>query len=137
MAVVAIGVLAQRLVVVPAYLAARVAEGVLLAVGVVFLLLRAPFSEDANDAAYQVAMIALGVGSLPFVLALRRAGLVPGLLAAWGLLGYAVFALGAAAEVLGYGVGLACSVPGGLWELTFGVFLLVRGVPERAPAAGG
>jgi hypothetical protein len=130
-AVVAIGVLVQRLVAQPAYLVARGAEGVLLAVGVVFLLLREPFSTDANNACYQVAMLALGLGSLPFIRALRRADLIPGWLATWGLLGYGVFTLGATAELLGYGIGLACSVPGGLWELTFGGYLMARGASVR------
>src|SRR5690349_19916212 len=109
-AVVAVGLLAQRLVTAPSYLVARVCEALFLAVGVVFLLLRAPFSTDANTLCYQVAMVALGLGSLPFCRAMGRAGLIPGWLATWGTVGYGVFALGAVAELLGYGIGLVCSI---------------------------
>lgn len=130
-AVAAIGVLALRLVRSNAYLVARAGEAVLLAVGVVFVLIRAPFSADANDYCYQLAMVSLGLGSLPFCAALRREGLVPSWLAVWGMVGYVVFALGAIAEILGYAVGVALSVPGGLFELTFGALLLARGLPLR------
>jgi Domain of unknown function (DUF4386) len=137
-----------------AYLVARAVEGVLLAVGVLFLLLLVPLgdehaagaadasvlaslarvAEDANLYAYQFGMISLGLGSLPFCRALLRAGLVPRFLAVWGLAGYAVFVAGSVLEVLGYGVSLALSVPGGLFELALAAFLLARGFP--APTGG-
>jgi hypothetical protein len=74
-------------------------------------------------------MIAVGLGGLVFCRVLFRSALVPRLLAAWGLVGYAIFAAGAVLEVLGYGVGLALSVPGGLFELALGVLLIGRGFP--------
>ncbi|GAA0926928.1 DUF4386 family protein [Virgisporangium aurantiacum] len=132
-AVATIGVLALRMLGTDAvpYLVGRVGEALLLAVGVVFVLLRAPVTDAAVDYSYQVAMLSLGIGSIPFCVALRRGGLVPYWLAMWGLVGYAVLALGAVAEILGYAVGVALSVPGGLFELTFGALLLVRGLPLR------
>ena len=137
-----------------AYLASRTVEAVLLAVGVVFVLLLLPLATEhaagaspdlpalarvalaGNQYAYQVAMIAVGIGGVVLCRVLFRAVLVPRFLATWGLVGYAIFAVGAMLEILGYGVGLALSVPGGLFELVLGVLLIVRGFPlVRPPAA--
>jgi len=136
-----------------AYLSARIVEAVLLATGVVFLLLLVPLADahaagggaDAatlealaevairgNDLGYQVGMLALGVGSLPFCSLLYRTRLVPPLLAAWGFLGYVVLAAGAALELLGVAVGVVTFVPGGLFELAFGVWLVGKGFDEAA-----
>ncbi|MDY7103865.1 MAG: DUF4386 domain-containing protein [Actinomycetota bacterium] len=124
------------------YLAARLAEAVLLAVGAVLVLLLVPIgeegntealaplarvAEEGNDLAYQAAMVGLGVGSLGFCALLLRARLVARPLAIWGLVGYAVFALGAALEIVGVGVGLVLAIPGGLFELALGVTLLRHG----------
>ena len=99
-----------------AYLISRLAEAVLLAVGVVFVLRLMPV---AAEYAYQVAMIAVGLGGVVFTWVLVRARLVPRFVALWGLVGYALLGLGAALEVLGVGVGLLLSVPGGLFEVTW------------------
>ena len=125
-----------------AYLAARTIEAVLLAVGVVFVLLLVPLAgrpavpaaaaeilREGNRYCYQIAMISLGVGSLLFCQALLRARLVPRPMALWGLVGYAVFLLGAVLEILGHRVGVALSAPGGLFELALGALLLLRGFP--------
>ncbi|MER7133201.1 DUF4386 domain-containing protein [Streptosporangium saharense] len=133
-----------------AYLVSRVVEAVMLAVGVVFLLLLVPLARDAaalplasvarqgNLYAYQIAMLSLGLGSLLFCRVLFQARLVPRFMAIWGTVGYAVFAVGAILEILGYGVGVALSVPGGLFEVALGVLLVAKGFPtepERASTA--
>jgi Domain of unknown function (DUF4386) len=109
-----------------AYLVSRVVEAVLLAVGVVFVLRLMPV---AAEYAYQIAMIVVGLGGVVFTRVLLRARLVPRFVAVWGLVGYALLGLGAALEVLGFGVGLLLSVPGGLFELALGVLLVARGFP--------
>lgn len=114
------------------YLTTRILEAALLAVGTALVL--SPATEEAADVIYWFAMIALGLGSLPFCRALLRARLVPPPLAVWGLFGYACLAAGAVLEVLDVGGGLLLSAPGGLFEVAFGVLLLVRGFPE--PAVG-
>jgi hypothetical protein len=58
---------------------------------------------------------------------LFRTMLVPRALAAWGLLGYAIFLTGAVAELLQIHIGLMLSIPGGLFELAFGLWLLLKG----------
>ncbi|MEV1117389.1 DUF4386 domain-containing protein [Actinosynnema sp. NPDC049800] len=125
-----------------AYLVGRAVEAALLAVGVVFVLLPASAGVGAagNHYSYQVAMMAVGAVGVLFCRVLLRARLVPRAIAAWGVVGYAVFLLGAVLEVLGYGVGVALSVPGGLFEIALGVLLVVKGFAtpvasdEKAPA---
>ncbi|MFI7432411.1 DUF4386 domain-containing protein [Micromonospora haikouensis] len=114
-----------------AYLVARGTEAFLLAAGFV---LRDSAGGGAADIAYQAAMLSLGLGSVPFCLALARQRWLPRWLAGWGVAGYALLAAGAAAELTGAGVGLVLAAPGGLFELVFGVLLLARGF---APATGG
>ena len=46
----------------------------------------------------------------------------------WGLAGYALLAAGALSALIGHDVSLALSVPGGLFELVFGVWLMARGL---------
>ncbi|MEV7907914.1 DUF4386 domain-containing protein [Streptomyces anulatus] len=131
-----------------AYLAGRTVEAVMLAVGVVFLLFLGPLAQEyavagadnasvlpalgrvakeGNHYSYQIAMISVGVVGLLFCRVLLRARLVPRFMAVWGLVGYAVFLVGAILEVLGYGVGVALSIPGGLFEIGLGVLLVVKG----------
>lgn len=135
-----------------AYLAGRIGEAVMLAVGIVFLLLLKPLAQERADAdadtasvlsalgrvaqeanhySYEFGMISLGVVALLFCRVLLRARLVPRFMAIWGLVGYAAFLAGAILEVLGYGVGVALSAPGGLFEIGLGVLLLVRGFPAE------
>jgi hypothetical protein len=56
-----------------------------------------------------------------------RVQLVPRALAVWGLAGYAIHFGGAAMEILGFNLGFIPVIPGGLWELFIGVWLIVKG----------
>lgn len=138
-AVVVIGVLAVRALprwaarTALVYLLARLAEGGLLALGVVFLLRH---DASADDTAYAVAMLALGLGSLPFCRALGRWRAVPAWLALWGGLGYAALAVGSALALAGGPASLLWTIPGGLFELILGVRLLVTGFPRTAHTPG-
>ena len=125
-----------------AYLCVRMAEALLLAGGLLALLLLPELvaAEQAgaglslvglalrtNFLAFQLAMLVLGVGSVAFCRLLGRTGLVPMALAWWGLLGYALLALGAVLELLGLPYGVWLSLPGGLFEVALGLWLLVKG----------
>lgn len=112
------------------YLAARIAEGILLIGGIVLIeFVEAP---DAGDAMYLLGMIALGVGSVPFWRALGREGWVSEHLAMWGMVGYAALAAGAILELAsGRDVAIVFAIPGGLFELAIGVLLLLRGFNEQ------
>ncbi|TFC93427.1 DUF4386 domain-containing protein [Cryobacterium sinapicolor] len=112
------------------YLATRIFEGGFLAVGAVALLAG---MGGTNFLAYNIAMAGLGVGSLLFCIALYRSRLVPRFLAVWGFIGYALFAGGCFLELAGVvGAGLVSTVPGGLFELFFAIWLIVRGFGTTA-----
>ena len=86
----------------------------------------------------QVAEAGLGFGSLFFCDLLFRTGLVPRFLAVWGFIGYACFVGGALLELFGVaGAGLVGAIPGGLFELTFGIWLIARGVASTATVRSG
>jgi hypothetical protein len=116
------------------YLGTRIFEGVVLAIGVVSLIvLTGSRAIDANAVFYSVAEAGLGIGSLFFCALLFRTGLVPRFLAVWGFIGYACFAGGNLLELVGVaGAGLVGAIPGGLFELTFGVWLILRGFASTA-----
>ena len=135
------------------YLSARLAEAILLLVGLIFLLLLFTLSVgqtktsladptcvdmlhqlavEGNYWAYQLAMIVLGLGSIPFCHLLFKERLVPVPLSLLGLLGYALLAIGASLELFGYGIGIVLSIPGGLFELILGLWLMVIGLRPRA-----
>ncbi len=112
------------------YLGTRIFEGVVLAIGVVSLIVVADSAAAiyANSVSYNVAEVGLGIGSLFFCALLFRTGLVPRWLAVWGFIGYACFAAGTLLELFGVaGAGLVGAIPGGLFELTFGIWLIARG----------
>jgi hypothetical protein len=132
------------------YLAARIMDAVFIALMVLLILFQIPLASEyvkaaASDApalqalssvlvhakqyAYQVGMTTLGVSGLMLCSTLYRARLIPRVLAIWGLVGYGVILVGMLAEIAGLGLGveLASSLPGGLWEVFIGVWLLARG----------
>jgi len=125
------------------YLGTRIFEGVGLAIGVVSLIVVADSASaiHANSVCYNIAEAGLGIGSLFFCALLFRTGLVPRFLAAWGFIGYACFAGGNLLELFGVaGAALVSSIPGGLFEVTFGIWLIAKGfrstsAPEPSSAA--
>lgn len=135
-----------------AYLAAMTLEVALMAVGIVSLLMLAPLSQHAggtdagwtaglgsiliqcNTMAYQIAMLTLAVANT-FVWSLTwRVRLLPRLLAGWGVAGYVVLTIGSVAEMFGLPISLMASVPGGLFEIALGIWLIVRGFEPEAYA---
>jgi hypothetical protein len=144
------------------YFAARIMDAVFIAIMVLFLLLQIPLGSEylkaaapdtfylqalsavsvqVSQYAYQMAMITLGAAGLVLCTALYRATLVPRWLAVWGIIGYAVIFCGMVSEMMGSGLGLASTIPGGLWELFAGVWLVVKGFNPSAfvaqPASTG
>jgi hypothetical protein len=135
------------------YLATRIFEAVGLAVGVVFVLLPvtlagqevddvaalAAVAGQGNAIAYRIAMIALGVGSVPLWYLAYRARLIPRFLAALGMAGYAILSAGYALDILGLDVGLLLAIPGGLFEAAVAIWLIARGFssPSVALIAAG
>lgn len=134
------------------YLATRIAEAVILAVGFIAILaltnLGQQFSDQgrlANPAleslgksliatnwfAYHTAMVALGYGSLAFVWCLMKLGLAPRLLCMLGLLGYTILATASVANILGYDPGLIVTLPTFVFEVSLGLYLVVKGFSNQ------
>ena len=130
------------------YLAFRILDAAFIAVMVLFVLLQIPLASAFVNAAvadtailrafstvlaqgqvyaYDIGMITLGISGLMLCYTLYRAKLLPGALAVWGLIGYAIIFAGMVSEVMGSGLGLASSIPGGLWEAVVGVWLIAKG----------
>jgi hypothetical protein len=130
------------------YLGFRIIDAVFIAVMVLFVLVQIPLGREylkagaadapylqalstvliqANQYAYDIGMIATGLAGVLLCATLYRARLVPRPLAVWGLVGYAILFCGMVSEAMGSGLGLASSIPGGLWEGFIGVWLIAKG----------
>ena len=130
------------------YLAFRIVDGVFIAVMALFILLQLPLANEyvkagSTDAtflqgvsavfaqvhlyAYHIAMLTLGIAGSLLCYTFYRTRLVPRPIAVWGLVGYAVILAGSAVEVLGFDLRSMHAIPGGLWELFIGVWLIAKG----------
>jgi hypothetical protein len=137
------------------YLAMTMTSGILLAVGAVFLLLLGPLSEAFSKAAaseannlqalglvfqkanfffFQTGMGVWGFGGLILCYLLYRSRLLPKFIPAWGFIGYLIFISGTILEVFGYEAGLFLNIPGGLFEVFLGFWLIAKGL-RPAPVA--
>lgn len=142
------------------YLAFRIIDATFIAIMVLFVLVQIPLGSEylkaaasgapflqslsavfsqAQQYAYQIGMSALGVSGLMLCYTLYRAKLVPGWLAIWGLVGYATILVGMLSAVMGSGLGDLSSIPGGLWEVFVGVWLIAKGFssPTVVPQVTG
>ena len=137
------------------YLGFRIVNAVLLAVMVLFMLVQIPLGSEylkaGADASYlqalsnvfmqaqlntySIAMTFLGIASLMLCYTLYRVKLVPRFVAVWGLVGYATILCGSVLEVLGFDLLSIHAIPGGLWEVFIGVWLIVKGfnLPATVP----
>jgi hypothetical protein len=133
-----------------AYLATMIFEMAMMTVGVLALLMIVPLADradqlgadvaqalgslavDANDTAYQIGQLSLAFGCLFLCALLLRTGLVPRWLAVLGLVGYALHLTGATAELFGTPLSLVLLIPGGIFEITLAIWLLVKGFDPAA-----
>ncbi len=130
------------------YFGFRIVDAVFLGIQVLFVLLQIPLGSQylkagvtdtvylqalstlfiqVNLYAYHIAMITLGIAGWMLCYAFYRAKLVPRLLAVWGLVGYATIFCGSVLEVLGFDLHSIDTIPGGLWEVFIGVWLIAKG----------
>lgn len=135
------------------YLSARLVEAAVIAVSALFILLQIPLGVDFLKASaseipyfqslsalfiqsqaytYQIGMVALGMAGLTLCYGFYRAKLVPQFFVIWGFIGYVSFLLGSMLEVLGFNLQLLHTLPGGLWEMSIGVWLIVKGFNSAA-----
>ncbi len=89
---------------------------------------------EGRRTAYHVAMIALSLGSLPFCAVLYRSRLIPRPLSILGLIGYTSLLIGSVLELFGLDMRLLHNLPGGIFELTLPIWLLVKGFNPAAIA---
>lgn len=138
------------------YLGLAIAATTVLVVGTIFSLLLLPLSDlyvEAGSAAapyfetmgnllieggfyaYQLGMALWGLGGLLFVSVLYKSKLVPRPLSVWGIIGYIIFVSGTIFELFGIPIGVLLSIPGGLFEISLSVWLIVKGFSSSAIAS--
>jgi hypothetical protein len=137
------------------YAGARVIDAVFVAIMALFILFQTPLASEymkagaANPAsfqglgsvfmqaqlyAYHFGMLTVGCAGLMLNYAFYRARLLPRVLGMWGLVGYAVILCGSVLEIMGFNLNLLHTLPGGLWEVFVGVWLIVKGF-NASPAS--
>jgi hypothetical protein len=130
------------------YLGFRIVDAVFIGLWVLFLLLQIPLAREyvkaggadpiylqalsavsvqASQYAYEIGMMFVGIAGVTLAYVLYTARLVPRFVAVWGMVGYAVHLGGSVLEVMGFGLNLMHVIPGGLWELFIGVWLIAKG----------
>jgi hypothetical protein len=130
------------------YLSAAITSSVILVVGALFLILLIPLSDEyvklgmtdtSNFEAigsvfkkgayfsYQIGMAIWGFGGLLLCALLYQSKLVPRFISIWGLIGYIFFISGTVFELFGYTIGVLLSIPGGLFEISLSVWLIIKG----------
>jgi hypothetical protein len=135
------------------YFGARIVEAAIIAISALFILLQIPLGSEFLKASasgtsylqslsalftqsqvytYQTGMVALGMAGLMLCYGFYRAKLVPRFFIIWGLIGYVSFLGGSILEVLGFNLQLLHTIPGGLWEMSIGVWLIVKGFNSAA-----
>lgn len=135
------------------YLAFRIIDAVFIAVSVLFVLIQIPLGSEylkavasnnlylqslstlsiqANLYAYYIGMISLGISGLMLNYLFFKSKMVPRIVAVWGLVGYAIILIGMISAVMGSGLADLSSLPGGLWEMFIGVWLIAKGFNSPA-----
>jgi hypothetical protein len=135
------------------YFGARIVEAAIISISALFILLQIPLGVEflkasASDTfyfhslsalfmqsqayTYQIGMVALGMAGLTLCYGLYRAKLVPRFFVIWGFIGYLSFLGGSMLEILGFNLQLLHTLPGGLWELSIGIWLIVKGFNSAA-----
>ena len=133
------------------YLSAGITATIVLIVGAIFLLLFVPLGSmyqqaepgdihyyetvaalltKGNFYAYQIGMAIWGFGGLMFCYLLYISRLVPKGFAIWGFLGYLVFIAGTVLELFGYPIGVQLAIPGGLFEISLSLYMIIKGFKE-------
>jgi Domain of unknown function (DUF4386) len=85
-----------------------------------------------SHTAYLVTMVALGLGAMPFCYLLYRSRFIPRSMSVLGLIGYAALLTGSSLELFGLDLYMIHYVPGGLFELIFPIWLIVKGFDSSA-----
>jgi hypothetical protein len=138
------------------YLGFRIMDALFIAIMILFILIQIPIGSEYLSAgasgasylqalstvfmqaqldAYNIAMTTLGISGLILCYSFYKSKLIPRFLAVWGLVGYAVILGGSVLEVLGFDLLTIHAIPGGLWEIFIGVWLIAKGFNPSAFAS--
>jgi hypothetical protein len=130
------------------YFGARIIDAVFVGIMALFILFQIPLGSEYVKAgvsgtsyfqgvsavlmqgqlySYHFGMITVGFAGLMLNYLFYRAQLLPRTLGVWGLAGYAIILGGSVLEVMGFNLNLIHTIPGGLWELFIGVWLIAKG----------
>ncbi len=135
------------------YLGFRIIDATFIAIMVMVILAQVPLAKEAATSevslqslsavfmqmqlyAYSIAMFTLGIAGLIVCWVFYKADLLPRALAIWGLAGYAIILGGSALEVLGFDLMSVHAMPGGLWEVFIGVWLIAKGFKNLSMRSG-
>jgi hypothetical protein len=110
------------------YLFTRLIEAIALASIILNLI---PNISISNDNGYFFAMLVLGLGSIPMCLTIYKKKIVPNWLGVWGTIGYTILAFGFLMEFFGKEWSMYLLILGGLWELTFGIWLILKDKKQK------
>lgn len=132
------------------YLSSRIVESLLLVVSIIGpLILLALSQEYMNKAgddelltignlivtgqgmAFELSMLALGLGSIMFCYIMYRAKLVPRVLSLFGIVGYTALIVSSCLTMIGYEPGVVLFIPGGIFEIVFPLWLMIKGFNTR------
>lgn len=135
------------------YFGARIVEAAIIAVSALFILLQIPLGAEFLKASasetsylqslsglfaqsqaysYQIGMVTLGMAGLTLCYGFSRTKLVPQFFIIWGFIGYVSFLGGSILEILGFNLQLLHTLPGGLWEISIGIWLIIKGFSSSA-----
>lgn len=78
------------------------------------------------DLGYFIAMLFLGIGSIPMCYICYKQNLLPKWIAWWGIVGYTLMALGFIMELFAKEWSMYLLTIAGLWELIFAIWLIIR-----------
>jgi hypothetical protein len=94
---------------------------------------------ESQSFGYDLHMLPFGLGATLFYYLFYRSGLLPRVLSLWGLIAAPLALAGTLLVLLGYDVPLVLFLPNLPFELTMGVWLIVKGTrnaPERVTRPG-
>lgn len=93
------------------------------------------FAADAHFILFDIAMVALGLGSLLLCFVLYRSKLVPRWLSVIGFIGYASLLSSSCLAIAGVDAGFVLFMPGAVFEIVFPIWLIVKGLDRPADSS--
>ncbi|UAM97966.1 DUF4386 domain-containing protein [Polaribacter litorisediminis] len=77
------------------------------------------------DFGYFIAMLFLGIGSIPMCYICYKHNLLPKWMALWGLIGYTLMGFGFIVELFGKESSMYLLILAGFWEVAFAIWLII------------